>query len=77
MSSASETASAYASAALEKLQTLESRAWQYTNNWIDEQRGRDFEESEATWRSWVWSRTSGAISRVRGAVIRNEPSLPR
>ncbi|KAG8467411.1 hypothetical protein KFE25_000727 [Diacronema lutheri] len=68
--------------AVHELQGFESRVWEHTNSWIDQEHSRDGDESAQSWRSWAWERASGvslsgAISRVRGAIKRDEPYLPR
>jgi hypothetical protein len=65
-----------------RIADLESRAWQKTNNWIEtshEFNMNDLSETSATWRSWAWRTTTGALSKAKRVISREDagPALPR
>jgi hypothetical protein len=60
----------------DKLANLEQRAWEKANSLMEDS-GED--ASGETWGTWAWSRTSGALGKVRRVISREDagPALPR
>ena len=65
-----------------RIAEYESRLWQKTHNWIEnshELSMSDLSATGATWRSWAWTTTTGALDKAKRVISREEsgPSLPR